>query len=170
MKSAKHSALDVFMAQAHAQEIAGNLRGAESIYRQILATDANYPPAHHALGLLALNGGNLELAVQWVSQAVRLDSSNALYHRNLGEMCRRLGRLEQAILSGIAAIKLAPNDLDAHYNLGLALAGRGQVDEAMDHYRKALSLASARNDRARVERIRARIRLLQGTAPAGNVP
>ena len=140
MKSAKHSALDVFMAQAHAQEIAGNLRGAESIYRQILATDANYPPAHHALGLLALNGGNLELAVQWVSQAVRLDSSNALYHRNLGEMCRRLGRLEQAILSGIAAIKLAPNDLDAHYNLGLAYTDARDYGKAIQRYRQALKI------------------------------
>ena len=66
--------------------------------------------------------------------------------------------------------KSSPNSMEAHFNFAAALAGRGDVDEAMTHFQRALALASARNDRAQADIIRARIRLYQSAAPAGNPP
>ena len=131
------------MAQAQAHERAGNLAAAEGLYRQMLAANPRCHEACHALGLLAYNTGNLELAVQWLGQAVQLDGQVALYQRNLGEMCRRLGRLEQAIRCGMAAGKLAPKDLDAHYNLGLAYTDAKDYAKAIERYRKALRINAA---------------------------
>ena len=55
-------------------------------------------------------------------------------------------------------------------NFGDALADRGKLDEAMKHYRKALGLASARNEKDMVEAIRAVIQRRQQAAPAGHGP
>ena len=63
-----------------------------------------------------------------------------------------------------------PDYAEAHYNLGIALTNRGRLDEVIEHYQKALGLASARNDKALADVIRARIKLHQPAAPAGNVP
>ena len=80
------------IALAHHQ--AGRLAEAEQIYRQVLAADPRHAPALHLLGLVALQAGRADVAVEFISQAIRIDGGQAAYHANLGEAYRGLGRLD----------------------------------------------------------------------------
>ena len=83
------------------------------------------------------------------------------------------GQVDEAIAHYRTALEIKPDFAEAHYNLGNALAGApggapstlgpgcGHVSEALEHFQKALDLATARNDRAMADAIRARIRSLQ---------
>ncbi|MES2877928.1 MAG: sulfotransferase, partial [Pseudomonadota bacterium] len=132
--------MNKLMAQAQAHERAGQLAQAEAAYRRIIASDADFHPAYHALGLMAYGAGNLALAADLLKAAVALDKKTALYQRNYGEMCRRLGRLDEAIGAGQQACKLSPTDIDAHYNLGLAYTDAKDSARATKSYRNALKL------------------------------
>jgi tetratricopeptide (TPR) repeat protein len=136
---------DQAMAEAARLQAAGNPAAAENLYRLILAGTPDFPPAWHALGLIACQVGKLPLAADLITKAIELDGSIPLYHRNLGEICRRLGRLAEAIGAGERATALAPQDLDAHYNLGLAYTDSGDQQTAVRCYRQALELNPGHN-------------------------
>lgn len=121
-------------------ELAGQYNEAEQVYRELTDKHPQFAPAWHALGILAFNFNQLELAVKLIARAASLDTETLLYHRNLGEMSRRLGMLDQAVLSGKHACSLAPTDLDAHYNLGLAYTDMKDYGNAVRAYRKALKI------------------------------
>ena len=101
-------------------------------------------------------------AKHWKSSPTTRSPTNNLASALVGR-----GQVDEAIAHYRKALEIKPDYLEAHYNLGLALAGRGQLDEAIKHYRTALRLATARNDRALADAIRAQIRLHQSIAPAG---
>lgn len=126
--------------QAQSLEATGSLAAAESLYREIIAHDPRFHLAFHALGLLAVNAGNMRLAADLLKAAATLDKRNALYQRNYGEVCRRLGHLDDAISAGKIACKLSPADIDAHYNLGLAYTDAKNFARAIKCYRNALKL------------------------------
>lgn len=128
------------MALAESHWTAGRLIEAEAILRQILSTIPDFHPAHHQLGLIAFESGNLPLAAELIAKAVSLDASVAIYHRNLGELCRRLGRFDAAIHAARRAGELNPNDYEAHYNLGLALSDSGNWETAINAYKTALAV------------------------------
>ena len=132
--------LNVMMTEAQALASAGRFVEAETIYRNIIATDSGFHPAYHALGLLAYGAGNLTLAADLLKAAIALDKKIVLYQRNYGEMCRRLGRLADAISAAKVACKLAPMDIDAHYNLGLAYTDNKDYAKAIKVYGTALKL------------------------------
>lgn len=101
--------------------------------------------AWHALGLIYLNAGKIDLAIHCLEQAISVDSSVAIYHRNIGEIYRRAGSLVNAIKAGERACALAPRDVDAHYNLGLAQIDAKDFTQAGITYRKALALNPRHN-------------------------
>ena len=80
------------------------------------------------------------------------------------------GQVNEAIAHFRKALEIESDFAPAHYNLGNALAGRGRLGEALEHYQKAFALASAQNDKALADTIRARIKLHQSGAPAGKAP
>ncbi len=67
--------------------------------------------------------------------------------------------LDEAIAQYRKALEINSDQAEAHYNLGLILARLGKSDEALVHYQKALGLASANNDTALANVIRARIKM-----------
>ncbi len=81
-------------ALAHHQ--AGRLQQAEQLYRQLLQADPQHAGAMHLLGLIALQVGKPELAVQYISSAIRLNGNQAAFHANLGEALRASGRWDDA--------------------------------------------------------------------------
>jgi len=128
------------MEEGSRQERAGDFKGAEQTYTRITNENPDFSPAWHALGLLAFNYGQNELALQLIGKALILDPGEMVYHRNLGEISRRVGLLDQAVLSGKNACLLAPKDIDSHYNLGLAYTDMRDFKNAVRIYRKAIKL------------------------------
>ena len=69
------------LATARAYHEAGNLGQAEEIYRRILTGDPRHAEALHLLGLVEIQRGNPQAAVEHLRQAVAQDGSHAEYPR-----------------------------------------------------------------------------------------
>ena len=70
---------------------AGRLAMAEQLCRQILQVDARNVGALHLLGILALQVGRNDLAIEYFSQTLQLKPDFAEAHSNLGMVLARQG-------------------------------------------------------------------------------
>ena len=70
---------------------AGRLAEAERIYRQVLAQQPNHADALHLLGVLAVQAGRLDAAVELIRRAIRLKPDLAGAHVNLGNVLKEHG-------------------------------------------------------------------------------
>ncbi|MGA2030947.1 MAG: tetratricopeptide repeat protein [Thermoguttaceae bacterium] len=148
----------------------GQVDEAVAHYRRALEIAPDYALAHHKLGNVLFGRGRIDEAIAHYQKALEIKPDYAETHNNLGLALAGRGQSDEAIASYRKALAIRPDYLEAHYNLGLALASRGERDEATEHYQKALDLASARNDKALADVIRAQIRRHQSVAPAASAP
>ena len=116
----------------------GCLDEAARIYQILLACDPGHADAHHLLGVVALQQGNPQRAVELISRAIALRPWAAPYHTNLAEAYRTLGQFEAAISCCRTALRLQPQLPGAGNNLGLALQALGQTQAAIAQYRETL--------------------------------
>ena len=114
--------------------------------------------------------GEFDEAIEQYGKVLKINPGDAKAHYNLANALAGRGRFEEAIVHYRKALEITPDHAIAHYRLALALAGRGEVEDAIVHYRQALALATARNNRALADAIRAQIRHCQSLAPAGKAP
>ena len=118
----------------------GRLAEAEALYRQILAAQPEHVDALHFLGVIAMQVGRHDTAIEWIRQAIVLYPHNAEAHSNLGMACRAGGRLDEAIAAYRRAVELKPGNPETHNNLGAALAMQGRLEEALASFRRTLEL------------------------------
>jgi len=130
----------VFFTQAFAHHQAGRLDEAERLYRQMLSADARHADSLNMLGVVALQRGDQELAIEMISKAITLNDCIAEFHSNLGIALKHQGRNDEAIASHEKALVLKPEYPEALYNLGNALMGQGRYDEAVVRYEQALAI------------------------------
>ncbi len=122
---------------------AGRLAEAERGYRAILQLEPEHADSLHLLGVIALQAGNLEVALALVERAAALRPDAAVCRNNLGQVLERLERYAEAARCYEAAIELDPGYAEAHNNLGYVLARQDRLPEADALYRKAIELDPA---------------------------
>jgi len=120
----------------------GRLQQAETLYRQILATQPDHPRALHYLGILAHQLGKNDTAVTLINKALKFSPDYVDAQINLGITLKSQGKLNEAISSFQRALTLNPGNALVYYNLGDALKDQGKLDEAIISYRQALTLDS----------------------------
>jgi tetratricopeptide (TPR) repeat protein len=118
----------------------GRLEQAARMYQGILARQANHPDALHLLGVVALQQGRPQQAVELIGRAIAANPSVAAFHSNLAEAYRAVGELDRAIGCCQVALRLAPNYPEAINNLGLALLAQNKPEAAAAQFREALRL------------------------------
>ncbi|MGA2441833.1 MAG: tetratricopeptide repeat protein [Tepidisphaeraceae bacterium] len=119
---------------------AGRLAEAQRAYRQVLAQQPNHADALHLLGVLELQAGRLDAAVEFIWRPISICSTNAIYYSNLGKALKDKGQPDQAIAACQQAIRLKPDFAEAYINLGTALVDIGHFDEAIVSGRQAIRL------------------------------
>ena len=119
---------------------AGRLAEAERGYRDILQVQPGHTDSLHLLGVLALQTGNPEPALELIQRAVALRPDGAVYRNNLGQVLERLGRDEDAARAYEAAIERDPRDAEPVNNLGRVFERQERLADAETHYRKAIKL------------------------------
>jgi len=119
---------------------AGDMVNAEAAYQQALQTDPEQPVALHMLGVIALQQGNADAAVDLISKAIAITPNDTGAHCNLGIAYNALGRLNDAVNSFQKAIAITPNDADAHNNLGNLFKQQGALDDAATSYGNAIAI------------------------------
>ena len=124
----------------------GNLKEAETIYRNVVGTNSAQPDALHLLGLIELQNDNPELAVSLIQKAISISKHKAIYHFNLGVSLFQLARYEEAKISYLSAVKLNPIDPKSLFNIGVTLQELNNHEEAIEYFNKVIGLNSSHSE------------------------
>jgi tetratricopeptide (TPR) repeat protein len=119
---------------------AGDLGGAEKIYRQILDREPNHGDALHFLGVVAGQRGKFDEAVDLVGRATRVKPDDPDAWRTLAALLADRGRFDEAIVHYRKALELLGDEAEIHRDLGSVLAAGGQLDAAAESLEKAIQL------------------------------
>jgi tetratricopeptide (TPR) repeat protein len=95
---------------------------------QAIRKNPNFAAVYNTAGLIAVEQGNLNQAVQSFGIARGKDPGFFEAHMNFAAVNMQFRGFDKAEEAYRAALKLKPNDYDAH--LGLALALRGQINDS----------------------------------------
>ncbi len=128
------------LAQALRLQQAGDLAGAERIYRDLLLRQPGEPDVLHLLGLVQHQNGDSEAALPLIAQALEARPDSAVYRRNQASILAGQGRLKEAAEAYEALLALTPEDAEAHAALASILRHLSRWDEAAEQYRRALEL------------------------------
>jgi predicted TPR repeat methyltransferase len=118
----------------------GNLLQAESLYQQVLVVDPKQPDGLQLLGVIALQKGENELAVDFLTRSLAVASGFANVHCNLGAALRKVGKTDDALASYLNALAIDSNHVQTLLNLGFLYRDTGNQDAAVESLRKALAL------------------------------
>eukprot|EP01102_Stenamoeba_stenopodia_P020858 TRINITY_DN8274_c0_g1_i1.p1 TRINITY_DN8274_c0_g1~~TRINITY_DN8274_c0_g1_i1.p1 ORF type:complete len:750 (+),score=169.42 TRINITY_DN8274_c0_g1_i1:210-2459(+) len=141
-------------------KLSGFFDEGEAKYREALAKNPRYAPAHYNLGVLKSEQGKLSEALDHYEAAV---NCNALYievsqsYCNMGVIYKNFGNLEAAIAYYDKAIQLNPNFTIARNNMAISCTDMGTkiktegrtketLDEGIRWYKKAITYNSSYPD------------------------
>jgi tetratricopeptide (TPR) repeat protein len=118
---------------------AGRLDAAEAAAHEAIAHHPAHAGAHHLLGIITIQRGDHQKAIDLLNQSIRLDPTAEQAYNNRGIALSGLGRADEAIASLRKATELNPGFAVAHYNLGSVLQRANRLDEAADSLRQAIT-------------------------------
>lgn len=117
----------------------GNLDEARIVYQEVLRRQPNHFGSLHLLGVVALQSGNYELAVNLIKSAIKIKNNDESAHSNIGIAFFNLKKLNEALLSQTNAISLKPNFPQAYYNRAIVFHELKKFEKAIQDYDKAIS-------------------------------
>ncbi len=135
-----NASIEALFAQAVALHTAGEVSGAEQLYRALMGRAPGQAAIPLNLGSLLQAQGRHKEAVACFKKAVTVKPGMAEAHNNLGVALQSLGREAEAAKSFRRAIALTPGMAEAHRNLGIAYSRQGQPEEALASFQKAVAL------------------------------
>ena len=118
----------------------GQIADARAVYRQILQADPRNSDALHMLGLIGLQTGRPDVALDLIGRAAEYSPRNKVFRFNLGNAYAALGQFDQAVLAYDAAIALCRGDAQT---AGIG-AGGLKFDDAEVHFNRAVALGELR--------------------------
>lgn len=151
--SATQPAVDanVLFQQALTHHQNGQLAAAQALYDDILRGTPAHADAWHMLGVLALQSGQHQAAVQHIGHAIQLNPAQGGYHINHAHALSALQQLDAAAASLDQAVALMPDVAMVHFHRSIVLHQLQRLDEAVTSYERALLLqpdhAEAHNNR-----------------------
>lgn len=117
-----------------------NLEGAEKNFRQVVLLDGSNIHGLNLLGMVCVNTGRHEEAVQLITQALKINPADAQAYGNLGLAYQRMGNLELAELHFRKSIEMGSNTPTIFNSLGNVLRKMGQAHEAVKVYESTLKI------------------------------
>lgn len=120
--------------------ISGAWQQAESLFRQAIERQPDYPEAYYNLGLIYRRTNRLDEAEICLERAIELKADYSEAHYILGLIFQESNRLNEAAASFYCAIKLDSAWADAYYQLGLVLKHINRLDGAEACLRRVIEL------------------------------
>ncbi|MBK8083114.1 MAG: tetratricopeptide repeat protein [Devosia sp.] len=133
-------AIDALLQQGLALHQSGRGPDAAVFYERVLERDSRQPAANHLLGLVRLQQGRPDEAVDRISRAVAAAPNNAQYLSNLGVALNAAGRSREAVEVLERAIIADVTSAETSSNLGMAFRALGRFEDAVAVYRRAVRL------------------------------
>jgi tetratricopeptide (TPR) repeat protein len=136
--------LSSWLASLFAQGLAlhrgGQLKEAERLYKQVLATRPDHFDSRHLLGVVFLQSGDYAEAVKQIDLALKRNRHNVHALSNRGAALKELGRFDEAMASYDRLLKTGPDFAEGHSNRGVVLHALKRYEEALASYDRALEL------------------------------
>jgi tetratricopeptide (TPR) repeat protein len=122
-------------------------RNGEAIarFREAIAIEARYPPAHYHLGVALWLKQDPDGAIPAMQEAAKLDPKNAGYRSRLAAMFSEVGHDDDALREAHAGVKLAPR-AELWNLIGLIHQKKNALEAARDAFAKAVALKPADHD------------------------
>jgi protein O-GlcNAc transferase len=118
----------------------GKLAEAERLYREILREQPGHADALHLLGVVALQAGQPQTAVDLIGQSLQTLPRQPVACLNRGVAYQQLNRREQALECFDRALQFAPDYVDALTNRANVLLELQRPEEALRSLDRALQL------------------------------
>jgi tetratricopeptide (TPR) repeat protein len=134
-------------------------------YEEALRLDANFFHAHYNFGNALLGSNRPAEALEQYRQALRLKPDLVDARIGVANALAVLQRFPDAIQQYEEVLRLRPDSALVHLNLGIALARAGRIAEAFAHRERAMRSAQAAGDRAMIELIESRLRVVSPSRP-----
>jgi hypothetical protein len=122
------------------QHRSGQLAEAERLYRSVLAIDPTHAQSHYLIGVIALQLGRPQHAIEAIHDAMALNEPVAEWHYNLAFAYQSVRRLDDAVAHYHRAITLEPAHAAAQVNLARTLLALGKVESALSVATRALKI------------------------------
>ncbi len=122
-----------FVSIARVQEVAGNIEGAESSYKQALETDKKDLEALLSYAHLLDRQGRLAEATSLYQEATKYHPQSATAHNDLSICYARQGMMEPSIDALSTAVRLEPQRKLYRNNIAKVLLKMNRTDEAYEH-------------------------------------
>lgn len=120
---------------------ARDFRGAEAIYRRVLAAQPDSADAWCFLGILHYDEKHYAESIAAYQHALQLRPTFPIASSNLSNSLSALGRLDEAERAVRRALQWQPEYTTAWTNLGAILVKQGRFPEASQAFEQALALA-----------------------------
>ena len=118
----------------------GNLEGAEKNFRQVILDDSGNIHGLNLLGMVCVNSGRPEEAVQLITQALKIKPADAQAQGNLGLAYQRMGNLKLAESCFRKSIEIGAKTPTIFNSLGNVLRDSGRASEAVQVYERTLKV------------------------------
>jgi predicted O-linked N-acetylglucosamine transferase (SPINDLY family) len=122
---------------ATAQHRSGDLRRARELYQRVLEAAAGHPLARFRLGLLELQAGAPEVALEHLDEALLALPDDPRFHSGRAQALVALGRWVDAAAVYRRVLALDPNAAEAEFALGRVLESLGDRAGARAAYAEA---------------------------------
>jgi tetratricopeptide (TPR) repeat protein len=119
----------------------GNLADALEALRKALELCPQQLETHVEIGLIHLERGAPQAAVQAFEQAKQLGAPSQRLHKALADALIALERYDEALPELESALRLEPDVADHYYQLGTALDRLGRYPDAVKAFQVAIQLA-----------------------------
>ncbi len=138
-----HPVAQVNLADMYAtgRGVARNAGEAMRLYR-LAALQGNADGMNGVAWRLAMDGGNLDEALDWAARGAALEPENGGIQDTIGWIFFRQHKVELALFYAQRAVALQPGCASCQGHLGDIAAALGRQDEARGHWRRALDLSA----------------------------
>lgn len=114
-------------------------RDSFSVFQHALNVTAGNYKAHHGIGMVYFNRGDISKALFHLSESLKMLENNRA-RNDLGFVLMNQGRVAEAEVHFRQSIKTNSQNANAHNNLGAALATQGKYSDAISEFKKALEI------------------------------
>ncbi|MDX1480826.1 MAG: sulfotransferase [Woeseiaceae bacterium] len=122
----------------------GDLKSAESIYRELLTKDPDNVDAARLLAGIAVHNKRYRDAEVFLKKAVSVAPDYTRAWVDLASVQRELEQFDDAIASAREVLRLAPDNAESHVVYASAVGAAGDHEEAVRAYARALEISPDR--------------------------
>ncbi len=131
--------------EAYKLHLAGDYKGAENLYKQILEITPNNAEVLNLLGILNYQIKNFNEAADLILKAIKLED-NVYYYECLGSVYLNIKEFEYAKRVFEIAAERNPKNPENHFNLAMSYKGIGEYEKAEKSYLETLKLSPNMKD------------------------